>query len=66
MHIPCRDLKLEIFKENDISMNLKEKYMKFININNLSNILKYDSMVKHYFRDKSSNIKYYIIYMLFY
>lgn len=28
-------------------MNLKEKYMKFININNLSNILKYDSMVKH-------------------
>lgn len=27
-------------------MNLKEKYMKFININNLSNILKYDSMVK--------------------
>lgn len=47
-------------------MNLKEKYMKFININNLSNILKYDSMVKHYFRDKSSNIKYYIIYMLFY
>lgn len=46
-------------------MNLKEKYMKFININNLSNILN-DSMVKHYFRDKSSNIKYYIIYMLFY
>lgn len=52
MHIPCRDLKLEIFKENDISMNLKEKYMKFININNLSNILKYDSMVKHYFAIK--------------
>lgn len=44
MHISCKDLELEVFKENNISTNLKEKYMKFINTNNFSNILKYDSI----------------------